>query len=90
MLSSQVGREDHQLSALRRAAQQTRSESRDIIRRYEAARRDLHATLLRSRRLREETAALRAELEKQPGRWARGRDTNRTAGAQECAGQRRC
>ena len=90
MLSSHGGREDHELAALRLAAQQARSESRDIIRRYEAARRDLHATLLRSRRLREETAALRAELEKQPGRWARGRDTNRTAGAQNCAGPCRC
>jgi len=90
MLSSHGAREDHELAALRRAAQQTRSESHDIIRQYEAARRDLHATLLRSRRLRQETAALRAELEKQPGRWARGRDTSCTAGAQECAGPRRC
>jgi hypothetical protein len=90
MLSSHGGREDHELAALRLAAQQTQSESRDIIRQYEAARRDLHATLLRSRRLREESAALRAELEKQPGRWARGRDANRTAGAHECAGPRRC
>jgi hypothetical protein len=80
MLSSHGGREDHELAALRLAAQQTRSESRDIIRRYEAARRDLHATLLRSRRLREEAAALRAELEKQPGRWPRGRGVAAEAG----------
>ena len=67
MLSSHGGREDHELAALRLAAQQARSESRNIIRRYEAARRDLHATLLRSRRLREASAALRAELDNQPG-----------------------
>ena len=67
MLSSHGAREDHELAALRRAAQQTRSESHDIIRQYEAARRDLHATLLRSRRLREASAALRAELDNQPG-----------------------
>jgi len=80
MLSSHGGRDDHELAALRRAAQQTRSESHDIIRQYEAARRDLHATLLRSRRLREEAAALRAELEKQPGLWARGRGAAAEAG----------
>ena len=67
MLSSHCGREDYELAALRQAVRETQSDSRDIIRRYEAARRDLHATLLRSRRLREESAALRAELEKHPG-----------------------
>jgi hypothetical protein len=51
------------LADLKRAASGSLAQTRDIIRQYEAASRDIQRTMRRSRRLREESAALRAALE---------------------------
>jgi len=51
------------LGDLMQAASRSLDETRDIVRRYEAASRDLRHTISRSKQLREESAALRAALE---------------------------
>jgi len=51
------------LADLKQTANRSLAETRDIIRQYEAASRDIRRTIRRSRRLREESAALRAALE---------------------------
>ena len=51
------------LADLKRAAARGLAETRDIIRRYKAASRDIQRTMSQSRRLREQSAALRAALE---------------------------
>ena len=48
---------------LRQAASRTFADTREIIRRYKAASRDIQRTMSQSRRLREQSAALRAALE---------------------------
>jgi hypothetical protein len=67
MLDSHAEREDYALTAIKQAVPTTLSDSRDILRRYESARRALHETLRRNKRLREESAALMAELAEKPG-----------------------
>jgi hypothetical protein len=67
MLDSHAEREDYALAPIKQAVHTTLSDSRDILRRYEAARRDLHEALRRNKRLREESAALMAELAEKPG-----------------------
>jgi hypothetical protein len=49
--------------ALKQAASRSLAETRDIIRQYEAASRAIQRAMSQSRRLREESAALRAALE---------------------------
>jgi len=51
------------LAGLRLAAARNLAEARDITRQCEAASRDIQRTMHRSRRLREESAALWAALE---------------------------
>jgi len=48
---------------LKQAATRTVADTREIIRRYKAASRDIQRTMSQSRRLRQESAALRAALE---------------------------
>jgi hypothetical protein len=51
------------LADLKLAAARNLANTRDIIRQYEAASRDIQRTMRQSRRLREQSAALRAVLE---------------------------
>ena len=51
------------LADLKQAVGRSLAETREIIRRYEAASRDFQRTMSQSRQLREESAALKAALE---------------------------